>query len=272
VTGLLRAELRKTTSTRLWWGLFIPAGLLSVLINVFGGLFTAAIPVEEGRLPLLIGSLAYALGLTTVFAMVQGIVSAAAEFRHRTITTTYLTSARRSPVLLAKMATSALVGMVYALATVVLGVLAGLVGEAGSAFPTPGTLLAVTLIGMAVCALWGALGTALGTAVSNQVSALVGALVYVLLGELLISALLRNADSLDVRRLSAYLPGNAGDVAIYDIPARVLAGPDIGPVVVETLANVTAPPPWWGALLVLLAWTAAMAATAWVVADRRDVT
>ena len=272
MTGLLRAELRKTTSTRMWWGVFVPAALLSVLINLFGGLFTAAIPAEEGRLPLLIGSLAYALSLTSLFAMVQGIVSAAGEFRHRTITTTYLTSARRPPVLLAKMAVAGAVGAVYALGAAVLGGLAGLVGEAGAAFPAPGALLAVTLIGMAVSALWGALGVALGTAMSNQVGALVGGLVYLLLGELLISALLNNSDALDVRRLSAFLPGNAGDVAIYDIPARVLAGPEIAPAVVETLASVTAPPPWWGGLLVLTAWTAAVAATAWVIANRRDIT
>lgn len=270
--GLLRSEVRKITSTKLWWGLLIPAVLLSVLINLFGGLFTAAIPSEDGRLPLLLGSLAYALGLTSVFALVHGIVSAAAEFRHRTITTTYLTVGRRWPVLVVKMAAAAAVGVVYAAATVVLGVLAGLVGEAGAAFPAAGDLLTVTVIGMAVSALWGALGAALGSAVSNQVGALVGALVYVLLGELLISALLGNSDSLDVQRLSAYLPGNAGDVAIYDIPARVLVGPELGPVVVETLAGVTDPPPWWGALLILTAWTAAVAATAWVIADRRDVT
>jgi ABC-type transport system involved in multi-copper enzyme maturation permease subunit len=270
--GLLRAEVRKTTSTKLWWGLLIPVALLSVLINLFGGLFTAAIPDEQGRLPLLLGSLAYALGLTSVFAMVQGVVSAAAEFRHRTITTTYLTAARRWPVMVAKMATAAAVGAFYAAATMVLGVLAGLIGEAGKAFPSAGALLAVTAIGMAVSALWGALGAALGSAVSNQVSALVGALVYVLLGELLLSALLANAESLNLQRLSAYLPGNAGDVAIYDIPAQVLVGPELGPVVVETLAGVTDPPPWWGALLILTAWTAAVAATAWVVAERRDVT
>jgi ABC-2 type transport system permease protein len=272
MAGLLRAEIRKTSSTKLWWGLLIPVAVLSILINLFGGLFTAAIPDEDGRLPLLLGSLAYALGLTSVFAAVHGVVAAAGEFRHRTITTTYLTAQGRAPVLLAKVATSATVGAFYAAATVLFGVLAGLVADAGTAFPGAGPLLAVTAIGMAVAALWGALGAALGIAVSNQVGALVGLLVYVLLGELLISALLGNADSETVQRFSSYLPGNAGDIAIYDIPARVLAGPEISSVVVETLAGVTAPPPWWGALLVLAAWTAAVAATGWVVGARRDVT
>jgi ABC-2 type transport system permease protein len=270
--GSLRAEIRRTTSTKLWWGLLIPAALLSILINLFGGLFTAAIPEDDGRLPLLLGSLAYSLGLTSVFAVVNGVVAAAGEFRHRTITTTYLTAGSRWLVLLTKMVVSAGVGALYAAVVVLSGVLAGLVADAGTAFPGADSLIAVTAIGMGVAALWGALGAALGMAIGNQVTALVGTLIYLLLGELLISALLGDADADGVRRISAFLPGNAGDVALYDIPARVLAGPEIGPAVVETLAGVTAPPPWWGALLVLGAWTAAAGAVGWAVGGHRDIT
>ncbi|WP_346276078.1 hypothetical protein [Pseudonocardia sp.] len=268
---LLRAEVRKTFSTKLWWALLVPVALLSIVINLFGGLFAAAIPNKGAGLPLLLGSLAYALGLTGVFAACYGVVAMAAEFRHRTITTTYLTEPRRGRVLLAKMATSAAVGALYAAVVALVGVLAGLAGQGGAA-PAVDQLLAVSAIGMAVAALWSALGSALGTVISNQVSGLVGILVYLLLGELLISALLNSADSDVVPQLTSYLPGNAGDVAIYDIPAHVLAGSDLGPTVVETLAGVTAPPPWWGALLVLAAWVAAVAATGWVVGARRDVT
>jgi hypothetical protein len=271
MAGLLRAELVKTVSTKLWWGLLIPVAVLSMVINLFGGLFTAAVVAELGRVPLLLGSLAFALGYTSVFALVYGIVLAAGEFRHRTVTSTYLTTPRRWPVLLAKMAVAGAVGMFYALVTVVVGVLAGLAGEAGAAFPTFGSLLALTATGMAVSALWGALGAALGTAVVNQVSALVGALVYLMVGELTLTVLLGNSDSPDVQRLVGFLPGKAGSVAIFDLPARVIGGEN-SRALVEVFAIVTAPPPWWGALLVLAAWTAAVAATAWVVAERRDVT
>src|SRR5204863_7822885 len=109
-------------------------------------------------------------------------VAAAGEYRHRTITTTYLTSHGRTPVLLAKMLVSAGVGACYAVATVVTGVLAGLVADAGTSFPGAGALAATTLIGVVVSALWGALGAAFGTAVSNQVSALMGLLLYLTVG------------------------------------------------------------------------------------------
>lgn len=272
MNGLLRAEFRKVSSTRLWWGLLVPVAVLSMLINLFGGLFTASLAsVHEGTgvPPLLLGSLAYALTLTTVFAAVHGIVAAAGEFRHRTATTTYLTAPGRGPVLIAKMLVAGAVGALYAAVAVLVGVLGGLLSGAG--FPDVGALLATTLVGVLVAALWGMLGVALGTVLSNQVTVLVVTLVYVLIGEALLSALLNASATPVVARFTPYLPVNAGDVAVYDIPARVLAGPEATRII-ETLAGVTAPPPWWGALLVLTAWTAAAAATAWVIGSRRDIT
>jgi ABC-2 type transport system permease protein len=267
----VRAEFRKVASTRLWWGLLIPVVLLSSMINLFGGAFTAAF-AESEQLPLLLGSLAYALGLTSVFAAVHGVVAAAGEHRHRTITTTYLTTRGRAPVLLAKMLVSAGVGASYAVATVLTGVLAGTVADGGVAFPGVGPLAATTLIGVAVSALWGALGAAFGTAVSNQVSALVALLLYLMAGELMAGALLEAAESDAVRALSSYLPGNAGEVAIYGIPVYEIAGPVTGPQVVELLAGVSDPPGWGVALLVLTIWTAAVGAVGWLVAGRRDIT
>lgn len=267
----VRAEFRKVASTRLWWGLLIPVVLLSSMINLFGGVFTAAF-AESERLPLLLGSLAYALGLTSVLAAVHGVVAAAGEHRHRTITTTYLTTRGRAPVLLAKMLVSAGVGACYAAASVVTGVLVGTVADGAVAFPGLGPLAATALIGVAVSALWGALGAAFGTAVSNQVSALVSLLLYLMAGELLVGALLEGAESEAVRALSSYLPGNAGEVAIYGIPVHEIAGPVTGPQVLELLAGVTDPPSWGAALLVLAVWTAAVGAVGWLVAARRDIT
>ncbi|OLT06441.1 hypothetical protein BJF90_16785 [Pseudonocardia sp. CNS-004] len=95
IAAPVRAEFRKVASTKLWWALLIPVALLSSMINLFGGVFTAAFPEEQ--LPLLLGSIAYALGMTSVFAAVHGLVAAAGEYRHRTITTTYLTTRGRAP-------------------------------------------------------------------------------------------------------------------------------------------------------------------------------
>ena len=76
-------------------------------------------------------------------------------------------------------------------------------------------------------------GAGLGTLLANQVGALVALLVYLQVGELVLAAVLNNSGSPAAARLTPYLPGNAGDVAIYDFPARALAGPAFGDQVVE---------------------------------------
>ncbi|MBN9097294.1 MULTISPECIES: ABC transporter permease [unclassified Pseudonocardia] len=271
MTGLVRAEFRKAFSTKLWWALLVPVVVLSLLVNLFGGLFTASLAdahAGTGVPPILLGSLAYSLSLTSVFAALYGVVTAAAEFRHRTITTAYLTAQGRGRVFTAKAVSTGAVGALYAAATVVVGVLAGLVAHSG--LPGVGALAAVTAVGLLVAALWAVLGTALGTVISNQATALVVTLVYMLVAETLLSLLLGRSDNPVAAGLAAYLPVNAGDVAVYDVAGRALLGD--GTQLAELLAGVSRPPPWWGALLVLAAWTAAAAATAWLVGRRRDIT
>ncbi|WP_300019290.1 hypothetical protein [Pseudonocardia sp.] len=275
IAALVRSEYRKIVSTRGWWGLLIPVVLLSLLINAFGGLigsFADAASGGEVALPLLLASLAYTLALTASFAAVSGAVGAAGEFRHGTITTTYLTAPGRGPVLVAKMLTAGAVGVVYALGATAFGLIGGLVGQGDSPFPAIGSLLSVVGIGVAVCALWSAIGVALASALANQVGVLVTLLVYVLLGELLLSLLLGASESGPVQQITAYLPVNAGEVALYELPAIAIAGPPVGRDVAGAVAGVTGPLPWWISLLVLAAWAVAAAAVAWWATARRDIT
>lgn len=273
IAALLRSEIRKIASTRLWWGIGVPVVLLALLINVFGGAFALALgDAGGGGVPVLLGSLAYTLGLVAVFSAVHGAIATAGEFRHRTITTTYLIAPGRGPVLVAKIISAAGVGVVYALGAVLFGVVGGLLGQESARFPEVGALFAVVGVGVAVCALWSAFGAALGTILSNQVTVLVLLLVYVLLGELLVSALLGTSESEPVAQLNAFLPVNAGEVALYRIPADVIGGPQVGGELTGFAAGVDLALPWWGALLVLAAWTAAAAATAWLAGAHRDIT
>ena len=263
----LRAELRRVASTRLWWALLIPVVLLAAVVSLFGGLLGDA---GRGARPVLLASVAFTLTLVALFGGVYGAVAAGGEFRHRTVTTTYLAAGGRGRVLVGKLVAGACVGGLYAAAAAAVGVAAGLAG--GGLVPETSELLAVTAIGVAVAALWGMIGAALGTLLANQVGALVMLLVYLQVGELVLAAVLNNSGSPVAARLTPYLPGNAGDVAIYDLPARTLAGPGYRDAVVEQLAGVTAPPPWWGALAVLVGWTTLAATVAWAAADRRDIT
>jgi hypothetical protein len=270
VNSLVRAEFRKAFSTKLWWALLVPVVVVSVLVNLSGRLFAAITADEQSGVgvPIVLGTLAYALASTSIFGVIYGLVTATAEFRHRTITTTYITARGRGRVLAAKAVCTAAIGALYAAVAVVVGVPAGLV--VGSALPGVGALAALTAVGLVVAALWAVLGTALGTVISNQAAALVVTLLYLLVAEALLALLLGSSDNPVVARLAAYLPGKAGSVAGYDVAGRALLGD--GAQLAGTLALVSSPPPWWGALLVLAAWTAAAMATAQVVARRRDIT
>ncbi|MCE3550281.1 hypothetical protein LWC33_02265 [Pseudonocardia sp. RS11V-5] len=274
--GVLRAEALKALSVRTWWALAIPVGLLAVMVNLFGGLFSSAVAgVGDGLPGILLASLAYALSLTTVFAALHGVVLATAEFRHRTATTTYLL-AGRVPTLLAKAAVAAGVGAAYALLAIVLGLLAGLLGQGAAPLPSVGGIVMLSVVGIVVAALWAVLGVALGTVLVNQAGAVVVLLVYVFAAENLVSLILRSGTEEGsapsaIARLTSFLPANAGDIALYDLPARELGG-RFASSIVEGLAGVAGPPPAWGALLVLLVWTGAGLAVAWVVGGRRDVT
>jgi ABC-2 type transport system permease protein len=110
---------------------------------------------------------------------------------------------------------------------------------------------------------------AVATLTGNQVAALVIVLGYALGAEGLVSLLLNRSDA---AALTPWLPGNAGDVALYGLPARAVAPEGFDVELVASLAGVTAPPAWWVALLVLAGWTAVATAAAWWVGGRRDVT
>ena len=268
--GALRAELRKTFSTRVWWALGIPVLVLSVLYNLFGALFAGSDDPDVNGLATLIPllSLAYTMVLTSVFAAVVGIVGAAGEFRHHTATTTYLLTPVRGRVLLAKLALGGLVGALYAVAAAAVGVPAGMLGAGRLA--DPGLVLGLVGVGMLVGALWAAIGGALGIAVGNQVGALVAVLIYLLLVDRVLALLLSSSDSRLLATLAGYLPGKAADIAVYGLLADGL--PELGGRLVEEIATVRYPPSWWVALLALVGWAVAAGVLGWLVGRRRDIT
>jgi hypothetical protein len=278
----IQSEIRKTFTTKMWWGLLIPVVLISMVANAFGGLFedivgdATDVPVDlPSLLPI---SLGLTLNQVVVFAAVAGTVLAGGEFRHRTITTTYLTATSRTAVLMAKLVISALLGALYGLAAAVSGSLVGLLAQ--EAKPGFGDLLGVIAVGALVCALWGVLGAAVALAVGNQVGALLVALIYLLVAESILSVALANAESESVQELAGFLPGNAGDVAVLSGPSYAFGelipgapgGGRAGEEILEALTGVANPPALGVAVLVLAVWTGLVVALAAVFGNRRDIT
>lgn len=275
--AVLRCEVRKTTSVRMYWLLLIPIVVLGLAMSLFGSLITLLVPEATDTSPvLLLAGLASTLSAVSIVGGAFGALTASGEYRHRTVTQAFLTGTREQ-VLGSKVVVAALVAAAYGLLTAVLGPLVGGAVLGGQTLPSAGTLISLGLVGVAVCALWGVLGVAVGTVVPNQAGAVALVVGYSLIGENVLGAVMRagedgGSDPSVFARLTSFLPGNAGDIALYESPVGAAGQAGAGPQVLEFLAGVSAPPPGWVALLVLLGWTVAAVALAAVVGGRRDIT
>jgi len=251
--GLVVAETRKTLSTSAWWALLVPAGLLSLLVTL--------ITAEAAGLAFT-PSLAQALALGSFaakFAVVFGVVSATSEYRHRTITTSYLTSPGRNQLLLAKVIVAAVAGVGYGAFCSVLGMLGMLLGGGTVSGGELATVLEVSATALLVFALWAVLGVGLGTLISNQLAAIVGVLVYLLLVEQIISGL---ASLSNLGRIDDYLPGGSATAALTGLAESGPFGGTFGGLVL----------PWWLALLIFAGYAAVAVLAGAASARRRDVT
>ncbi len=269
------AEFAKIFTTRLWWMLaivlFCYIGLLAGGLGaLFAGIQTGVISpdtVNTGgggmtdfpSLPPLIYSFASSVGY--VFPVLLGALATTGEFRHQTLTPTFLATPRRGVVLGAKTVTLILIGAGFGI--VALAASVGIGGGILSAFGVDALLLdaqtwllvARTLLAMG---LWAAIGVGLGVLVPNQVAAIVIVLAFTQFVE----PLLRLAASfLEVTaRIGNFLPGAASDA---------LVGASV-----FTMANPAAAAPldWWQGGLVLLGYALVATVIGYAVSWKKDVT
>lgn len=205
---LARAEVVKLTTTKVLISLTIAAiafGALNVILSVYlrpQSIRTAT--ADELLLnPDYITNIIGAAGNSAIFILILGIIGMTGEYRHMTITSTFLTTPRRSQVLLAKMSVYALVGaFVGCIAfAATLAIAIGTLGTREHAPIQSETALSI-FGGIALAfAIYAVLGIAIGALVRNQVGAIVGALVWVLIIEALLTVF--------VDWIGKWLPGGA---------------------------------------------------------------
>lgn len=260
--GLVRSELTKILSTRLWWGLLIGVGLYTAVQSGVSAAFAgvdpgAGQPASPGLdTPEAVRGVYAGAAFTGayIFALVVGVTGMTGEYRYETATPTFLATPRRTRVVVAKSLAHLVVGTGYGVVAVLVALLTGglvvLLRGYGLGLGTPGLGRAVLLAVLAV-ALWTMLGLGIGTLIRNQVAALLVAVAVAFLVEPLISLGLYAADLDDVGK---FLPSTAS-------------------------AAMTSPPstygellPWWAGALVLAGYAVAAAALGIWLSVRRDVT
>ena len=247
--AVVRSELLKIRTTRGWWAyLIVLVGLVGIGAAAEVGSRTVA---ERSGLDFQL-ALVDVVGISSLLAIILGITMVTTEFRHGTITPTFLATPSRERVLAGKAVAGILIAVLFAvLAFAVVVVVASIwtTVDGGDLALADGDVVdraGRTALGVV---LWLLMGLAIGSAVQNQVAALVGALLWLFLVETLLVGLF---SLLDVDGLSEYLPFHALDGADGSGGDNLL---DYGP-----------------ALAVTVGWIALLGGLGAVRTRRRDIT
>jgi ABC-2 type transport system permease protein len=195
---LIRAEFTKLATTRLIYGMaaaLAAFAVLTVAANILDR--QGAPPLSAYSLPVLVAA---PVTLLSGAALLLGILGMAGEFRHQTVTQTFLVTPDRGRVVAAKLVAYPLAGITLTLSILAFtaAVAAGWLAATGitPSLPEPvAYVLGHVLLGAVLAAgLCGLVGVGVAALVRNQVAALVGVAVWVLLVEGLLMSLL-NAPS-----------------------------------------------------------------------------
>jgi ABC-type transport system involved in multi-copper enzyme maturation permease subunit len=260
--ALVRSELRKIRSTRLWWGMLIGAVVYTAIQAVAvaattGSPASAGVPATPGLDTAEAIRSVYAGSLFTgtyIFALVLGITGMTGEYRYQTVTPTFIVTPRRARVVSAKMVAHLVVGVGYALVGLLVALVAGgatiaIRGEE-LGYGADGLWSSVALAVLAV-GLWTLFGIGVGTLIRNQIAAILIAVAVTFLLEPLATYLFATADLDAVVR---WLPTNA---------SAALTSPGGG--FLDYLD-------WWAGGLVLLGYGVLFGGLGMVLSVRRDVT
>lgn len=256
MSGVLRAELIKITTTRPWW-------IVLICVLVLGGCSAAVVAMLQSDAaafddPGIVRSV-YNAGnpINRVLVMVLGVAAMAGEYRHQTLATTFLATPRRMRVLLGKAQGLLLFGLLNGAVSVAAGVAVAapfiLVND-GSFFFDRGATWRSLVLGVIALALWSLIGMGLGILVKNMLVAMLVGISFAYLVEPALSLIfyLREMDT------ALNLMPTGATNAMLGITSPVLFAAEN-------------PFAWWQGTLVLLVWCLTPAVVGVLATVHRDV-
>jgi ABC-2 type transport system permease protein len=254
MTAAVRAELRKIFTTRLWWGMAIAVLLSGAAFAVlFAFVLTsdavqgpqgAAVPSTDVALAKAVFTGGLQVGYLLTLAI--GVLTIGSEYRHQTITGTFLAIPRRGRVMAAKVVALLAIGAFYGVLSLAGAVGAGTLvltskGHQPFADPSIWRTLALSLL---VLGMWALIGLGAGILIPNQVAALLISVAVAWIVEPVLGLVLAVTDW--GKSISPYLPSRATS-AMLDTTGGGFDG--------QPIDQLT----WWAGALVLMAYAAVMA-------------
>jgi hypothetical protein len=264
--GAIKAEFRKFFTTRMWWGMAIGVFLCGAALAVVFALLVPGSrsggpsgPPAPGLDNVTMVSTVYTAGLSIAYLLTLtiGVMSIGSEYRHMTITSTFLATPKRVHVMVAKVTSLLGIGVFYGLVFLIgsVGVGATTIAIKGySPIPEVGTIARTLALSLLVLGLWALIGLGVGILIPNQVAAIliaVGAAWIVFpLGGVLLGFVSWG------KSIVPYLPSEATSAMVGALNSNTD---------VKLLS-------WWAGALVLVVYAAVMAGIGSLLTVRRDVT
>jgi ABC-2 type transport system permease protein len=269
MAGAVKAEFRKFFSTRMWWGMAIGVFLAGALFALLFALVVAgsaprgapgsgamAMP-DLGNTKMVSTVYTAGLSLAYLLTLVVGVMSIGSEYRHKTITSTFLSTPKRVRVMVAKVISLLGIGVFYGLVFLVGSVSVGgatIAVKGFSPFPEAGPIARALALSLLVLGLWSLLGLGAGILIPNQVAAILIAVGAAWILEPLLGVLLGFVSW--GHTIVPYLPSQATSAMV-------------GQINTSTAVHLLS---WWAGALVLVAYAAVLAGIGSYLTVRRDVT
>lgn len=261
--ALVRSEFRKFFTTRTWWGMAIGVAVVSAAFALLLYFLLPGMPLAPGLGtpslddPGIIRTIyTGGLSINCMLTMLVGVLTIGGEYRHKTITSTFLATPKRERVVLSKIIALLGFGAFYGIVAVV-----GAVAVAGTLLavkghsPIPDASVVQTLAMMLlVLGLWALFGLGLGVLISNQLAAMVVAVGFAWIAEPLLGLAL--AYTSWGKGIAPYLPSRASSAMVQQLQQSVDPTPVLS---------------WWAGALVLVAYAAVLSAVGTLLTLRRDV-
>jgi ABC-2 type transport system permease protein len=270
--GLLRSENLKVFTTKVWWGMLIGLlGCVGLALLTNGGYAVSDLGGDDPEF----NGAAHAANVYTsgqyfgiMFAAILGALLMTNEYRHQTLTGTFLATPNRVKVLGGKLIVILAWGVVYALFTTIINIPIGItiLGSTSdnSTYLNDGGVIKAIGLNLLAFALWAAIGFGVGSMFRSQAGALITLLVMYFVSSRLLAILLgivgAITDHPGLLDLYWYLPNGATDVMTSAGNQLSLIGD-----------SDNEKPAWWVGTIFLLAYGGATATVGMLLTLKRDV-